>query len=583
MSWISQLLAGLTALTGHLPQSATNGDSTWGLLPSPNLPVWLNGPHTSSTCGSVPNTGVTRHYNFTITRGYKSPDGYNKSVILVNNQFPGPLIEANWGDMIEVQVTNKIDYGLAEGTSLHWHGFLQSKTPWYDGVPGVSQCPIAPDGSFTYTFQADQFGTTWYHSHFSSQYNDGLVGPIVVHGPDQRGVTYDYDLGPIIVEDYTHDNYYNILKNAFMQPPLFPTVDTNLINGKGVYDCSLVTDGTACTNVAGFPKFNFTSGKTHRLRFINTGGAANQKITIDNHNMTVIANDFVQVKPYTTNVLTLGIGQRTDVLVKGTGKPTDAVWLRSDIDTDCLNLTYSNPHALAAIYYEKANTTTKPNTTATPWTSNHCQNDPLTETVPYCPTTPPLQPATVQPLEITIMPNETGTLLIFVNNQTFRTDYNQPILSLAANGNHSFPDHSNVYNFGSNSSVRVIWKNTFEMQHPLHLHGHNFWILAEGFGDWDGTVVNPQNPARRDVYILQPGTATNASYVVFEWEQDNPGVWPMHCHTALHLSVGLYVNVLEQPDLIRRDMQIPMVIDQTCKDWAKFSSKDYVDQIDSGV
>ena len=126
-----------------------------------------------------PVTNDTRSYYFIIERGYKAPDGVNKSVILVNGSFPGPTITANWGDLINVTVENRI---ADEGTSLHWHGFLQKETPWYDGVPGVQQCPIAPGNTFTYSFRADLYGTSWYHSHYSSQYADGLLGPIVVLG-----------------------------------------------------------------------------------------------------------------------------------------------------------------------------------------------------------------------------------------------------------------------------------------------------------------------------------------------------------------------------------------------------------------
>lgn len=54
---------------------------------------------------------------------------------------------------------------LDEGTSLHWHGLLQNETPWFDGVPGVQQCPIAPGASFTYRFRADLYGTTWWHRY----------------------------------------------------------------------------------------------------------------------------------------------------------------------------------------------------------------------------------------------------------------------------------------------------------------------------------------------------------------------------------------------------------------------------------
>ncbi len=88
--------------------------------------------------------------------------------------------------------------------------------------------------------------------------------------------------------------------------------------------------------------------------------------------MTVIANDFVPIKPYTTKMVTLGVGQRSDVLVKATGNPTDAVWMRSDVSGTC---SVSNqPHALAAIYYEKANTTQAPTTTATAYDDSHCGN-----------------------------------------------------------------------------------------------------------------------------------------------------------------------------------------------------------------
>lgn len=99
---------------------------------------------------------------------------------MINGQFPGPAIEANWGDTIQVTVHNQIT-GPEEGTSLHWHGLLQKATPWYDGVPAVQQCPIAPEGSFTYQFRADLYGTTWYHSHYSAQYS----GEPICH-PDQK-------------------------------------------------------------------------------------------------------------------------------------------------------------------------------------------------------------------------------------------------------------------------------------------------------------------------------------------------------------------------------------------------------------
>ena len=277
--------------------------------------------------------------------------------MLINGAFPGPTIQANWGDTIQVKVTNKIA-GPEEGTALHWHGFLQKKTPWYDGVPSVQQCPIAPGKTFTYQFQADLYGTSWYHSHYSAQYAAGILGPMVVYGP--KNAPYDKDLGPVFLGDHYWTEYFQLVKQVMTPDAPPPFSDNNLINGKMDADCSRVPAGTSCIPNAGLSKFTFQTGKTHRLRLINAGAEGTQMFSIDGHELTVIANDFVPVVPYKTNVVTLGIGQRTDVLVKAIGKSTDAVWMRSNITCSLSN----QPNALAAIYYDKANTTEVPKSTA---------------------------------------------------------------------------------------------------------------------------------------------------------------------------------------------------------------------------
>ena len=155
-------------------------------------------------------------------------------------------------------------------------------------------------------------------------------------------------------------------------PNPLPQSDNNLINGKMNYDCSQPSVGGNCTSNAGLSKFKFQTGKSHRLRLINAGAEGIQRFTIDNHTMTVIANDFVPIEPYETNMLTLGVGQRTDVIVQATGRPTDMVWMRSDISGNCSNANF--PHALAAIYYPQANTSAAPKSVATPYDDTHCGN-----------------------------------------------------------------------------------------------------------------------------------------------------------------------------------------------------------------
>ncbi|KAJ8108112.1 hypothetical protein ONZ43_g6526 [Nemania bipapillata] len=384
-------------------------------------------------------------------------DGYEKSVILVNGQFPGPLIEANWGDYIEVNVHNNILDEPQEGTALHWHGFLQTKTPWEDGVPGVSQCPIAPGKSQTYKFRAELYGSSWYHSHYSAQYSGGLFGPMVVYGP--TNVKYDVDLGPIMVNDWWHEDYLTTVKEVLSPGFQGRTYsDNNLINGRMNFDCATVEAGdkTKCTNNAGLSKFKFQSGKTHRLRFINAGSEGVQRISIDNHMMTVITNDFVEIKPYDTNVVTLGVGQRVDVVVKANGNPGSAYWLRSNL-TSCS--TAKQPFALAAIYYDRAGDEVAP--TSTPWDvadPGTCANDDLAITEPYYPIALP-EPSWTQTMDIAIFRNATDHLLWTFGGVSAKVNYNDPTLLQAKNNDFQFAPETNVMNFGTNTSVRIIVNN----------------------------------------------------------------------------------------------------------------------------
>lgn len=265
--------------------------------------------------------------------------------------------------MIQVTVHNNIT-GPEDGTSIHWHGILQKGTQWFDGIPSISQCPIAPGSTFTYRFKADMYGSSWYHSHYSAQYTAGVFGPLTIYGP--KHAPYDIDVGPVILGDYYHRDYFDVLRDVAGPSPDFkvyvPASDNNLINGKNNYNCSMATSNATCHSNAGLSKFRFTSGKTHRLRLINAGAAALVHFSIDGHSLQVIANDFTPLKPYETEVITLGVGQRTDVLVKAVGKPTDAYWMRSTISLNCSVTTTAR--ALGVILYDKADESTRPSTRA---------------------------------------------------------------------------------------------------------------------------------------------------------------------------------------------------------------------------
>lgn len=66
------------------------------------------------------------------------------------------------------------------GITFHWHGVRQIRTPAMDGPSMITQCPIPFATTFTYSFQATESGTFFWHSHIGSNRVDGLAGPLIV-------------------------------------------------------------------------------------------------------------------------------------------------------------------------------------------------------------------------------------------------------------------------------------------------------------------------------------------------------------------------------------------------------------------
>ncbi|KAJ2687029.1 ferroxidase fet3, partial [Coemansia spiralis] len=112
----------------------------------------------------------------TTNRGLPLPA---KRGIGVNGAFPLPVVEAKVGDTLVLNVHNSLDVR----TSLHAHGIFQRGTPYYDGVPFVTECGIAPGSNFTYEIPLRQSGTYWIHGHSQEQNYDGLRTPLIVREP----------------------------------------------------------------------------------------------------------------------------------------------------------------------------------------------------------------------------------------------------------------------------------------------------------------------------------------------------------------------------------------------------------------
>ncbi|XP_055636865.1 uncharacterized protein LOC129775791 [Toxorhynchites rutilus septentrionalis] len=161
-------------------------------------------------------------------------DGVKRNVMVINRMMPGPSIEVCENDIIIVDVENHL---MGESTTIHWHGLHQKRTPYMDGVPHISQCPISPETTFRYTFKADNPGTHFWHSHTGMQRGDGAFGALIIRRDnDPQRIMYDYDLSDhvITVQDWGHVGGVQMFtahhhSTGDNKPPNI------LINGRGKY------------------------------------------------------------------------------------------------------------------------------------------------------------------------------------------------------------------------------------------------------------------------------------------------------------------------------------------------------------
>jgi FtsP/CotA-like multicopper oxidase with cupredoxin domain len=129
-------------------------------------------------------------------------DGVERTFMSVNRQLPGPSIQVCENDIIVVDVENQME-GTA--STIHWHGLLQRGSPYSDGVPFLTQCPIAFGTSFRYVIHAMQTGTHLYHSHAGQHKANGIYGALVIrNGDEKKDVGLDLPEFIVLCSDWMH-------------------------------------------------------------------------------------------------------------------------------------------------------------------------------------------------------------------------------------------------------------------------------------------------------------------------------------------------------------------------------------------
>ncbi|CAF3473091.1 unnamed protein product [Rotaria sp. Silwood1] len=480
----------------------------------------------------------------------------SSSIVLINNQIPGPLIEAELNDILIIHVTNYLP--TSERLSIHFHGMLVQQTPHMDGVSYITQMPIKSQHSFTYVFRAYPAGTHFYHSHAGLQ-SVTAFGSLIVHDRQKSWNISEVSSGPLLFSDlWFQPDRLQQEHNLLASPFIWQGEPTYLfINGKR--DFILTVD----------------PNKKYLLRLICATSLSTVVFGIDKHPMTVVEVDGTLIKPKDNiESIELSSGQRYAVIIetknqlKGIYLMQLAIrWRASTNDASCSGiLRYSIiseiPTDLSSFPF--------------PLLSNeeHLRlfslNDPY-ETL----------------LETDQMPRRSVDKEIFLYGFQSRTpdglgmrwiinnssldklrliNLTQPLLLDVYNGVEDNLPNDAIYSIKQNQLIDIVLQNTVATNgvcesHPFHLHGHKFWIHSQGSGMYNPSEkLNPDtnNPILRDTltlyassysYLTPNRTSTNylkpCGWIKLRLIANNPGLWLLHCHIGSHLFMGMTILIKE--------------------------------------
>ncbi|KZV69698.1 multicopper oxidase [Peniophora sp. CONT] len=462
----------------------------------------------------------------TVSNVQLAPDGFTRDTVVVNGQFPAPLITGKKGDTFNLNVVDALtDKSLDTVTSIHWHGLFQKGTNWADGPSQINQCPIIPKEDFDYKFKVpDQAGTFWYHSHYRNQYCDGLRGPLVVYdNNDPQKSLYDVDNDATVI---TLGDWYHYLST---QAPGVPAPNTTLINGKGRY-----AGGPA----APLSVVNVQAGKRYRFRLVSISCDTNFIFSIDGHNFSVIEADGVSHHPVPVDSVQIFAAQRYS-LVMAANQPVSNYWIRAQPNN--INASFANGMNSAILRYAGAKAVDPTTTSSAHQLLSEQDLHPLTNPVP--PGAPVPGGADIN-IEFDVSFNGSNGLFS-INNVPFEPP-SVPVLLQILNGApaSSLMPQGSIYTLAPNKSVELtIPGGVLAGPHPVHLHGHAFSVVRSA----GNSTYNFVNPPQRDVVSI--GTTTNDRTTI-RFFTDNPGPWFFHCHIDWHLNAGFAAVFAEDvPDV----------------------------------
>ncbi|PON76101.1 Laccase [Trema orientale] len=540
----------------------------------------------------------TRHYTFNIRNHTITRLCHTKSIISVNGKFPGPPLVAREGDRVIVKVVNHVSSNI----TIHWHGVRQLTSGWADGPAYVTQCPIQTGQTYAYNFTiVGQRGTLLWHAHIS-WLRSTVHGPIIILPKRNESYPFakPYKEVPIILGEWFNVDPEAVINQA-LQTGAGPNVsDAFTINGfpGPLYNCSSNDTFKLRVKAGKTYLLRLINAALNDELFFSI---ANHTLTIVEVDATYTkpfqATTLIISPGQTTNVLltTKPYYPNATFLIAASPYFTGAGTV--DNTTAAAILEYHRPLTSTDPDHTSNTTTTATSSSSQnltlyrpslpPFNATKFPN--VTQLVAYLTTSlrslnsnkfPANVPKTVDKkffftVGLGTSPCPRNTTCQGPNGQKFAASVNNvsfvlPSVALLqayftgksagvyttdfpANPVRTFnytgtPPNNTVVTNGTrlvvlpfNASVEVVMQDTSIVSaesHPLHLHGFNFFVVGQGFGNFDPNKdpikFNLVDPVERNTAGVPSG-----GWLAIRFFADNPGVWFMHCHLDIHTSWGL--------------------------------------------
>lgn len=311
-------------------------------------------------------------------------------------------------------------------------------------------------------------------------------------------------------------------------------------NGPGPNGDNILINGKNKNKINGrgsYSNFKLTPGKKHLLRLVNTGVRDTMRFSIDGHKLTVVTLDMVPVQPQMVDSLVLGSGQRYTVIVTADQK-VGKYWMRAVASRACFSA--NKGAGLAVMAYDGASG-------GDPTTSSTAVDNACNEPGPLKPwvrnTVGSVDLFKSQARSLTVDVNQEGTttnnqnIIVWgINMTAINVRWDMPTLSYVAQGKTNYPENLNLIEL-PNEGIWTYWiiqeveGGRANIPHPMHLHGHDFYLLGKGTGTFDIQTdpdnLQYENPPRRDTSLLPAN-----GWMVIAFPTDNPGAWLFHCHVS---------------------------------------------------